>query len=348
MTDTIDILIYRMRLRSPLRIGESTVGPDPKPIVLHSDSLWSAIISAGARLGLVDRLLGKDPTEGSSTFRLTSAFPYLLIDGDLVYFFPRPLCRQPFTSMREHKEQERELEKCDLVTKNLFESWICLSDPGADSVASALEHLKTLETAIVAEDYPNVSLGYLAFKSQLFYTRRIHFAGSLGDTSTTCQDVLENHFRNCEAGLWFGVQFQDQSIRRDFEAALELLSEDGLGGDRSTGNGSFFWESDRISLKIPKDPNGFVTLSLVSPNTRNRAMRDLLSNSTYRLLKRGGWFMNGNLQGLRKQIWVLSEGSVLPEIIDGTIRDVTPDSPPLPHRIYRFGKGFWIGIKVVS
>jgi len=338
MASVEKIRIFRLKFRGPVHFGRSTVGDDPKPVAFRSDSLWSAIICAAAKLRMADQLLGDVPTGGRSPFTITSAFPYIQEQDQTIYFFPRPLGPCPFRCLERKDTEAREIEKrlrrTDLITQQLFENWICAGDPGLDAITAQLDLSSRLTSMIVTEDFPNVALGCLATASQIYYTSRTFFDG----------ECYRGH-----AGLWFGAKFEEPEVESLLKAALSVLADDGLGGKRSTGSGVFSWGEDVIHLKTPTDADHFVLLSLLSPALEDR-QTDVasLSRGYYRLCKRGGWFMHSNLQGRRKETWMLSEGSVMPAGLDGTVRDVAPDVYGGTCRIFRYGEGFWIRTKVVN
>jgi CRISPR-associated protein Csm4 len=151
------------------------------------------------------------------------------------------------------------------------------------------------------------------------------------------------------AGLWFAVEFNRaarQDVRERFEAALRLLGDTGLGGERGAGRGLFeFCRGVEIDLPEASNSQRFVTLAPVCPR-KDQLTRLMGDGARYELMPRRGWVCSpegGNLR--RKTVWMFAEGSVLtgPGLPrPGQLVDVTPR--PCPHNVWRYGFAFPVGV----
>ena len=67
----------KLDIHSPVHIGKEGLGMEDSSVMLHSDTLYSAIYSAWKELF---------PIEGELLLRISSAYPYV----KNTYFFPKP------------------------------------------------------------------------------------------------------------------------------------------------------------------------------------------------------------------------------------------------------------------
>jgi CRISPR-associated protein Csm4 len=156
------------------------------------------------------------------------------------------------------------------------------------------------------------------------------------------------HKENETSGLYFLVHFPtiDSKLENNLYAALELLGEEGLGGERSSGAGRF--NATWLDIEDTSEPaleqwrevlqfkrgNHHTLLSLFWEETlRDRAL--LGATARYALKERGGWVVGPQVR--RKMVRMFAEGSVFPVKPMGSLADVTPDSFRRNHNIYRSG-----------
>jgi len=119
------------------------------------------------------------------------------------------------------------------------------------------------------------------------------------------------------------------------------LGDMGIGGERSLGYGYFkVGEFEEKSL-LPPPNSSILTLSPVVPSPSDSID---LSQCSYQLSPRGGWASSifEKIQGRRKRIWMLGEGSVFPKPIKGQLVDLMPEG--FPHKVYRYAFAFPVGV----
>ncbi|MFN9861756.1 MAG: type III-A CRISPR-associated RAMP protein Csm4, partial [Pseudanabaena sp.] len=117
------------------------------------------------------------------------------------------------------------------------------------------------------------------------------------------------------------------------KAALELLGEEGLGGEKSSGAGQFeasWHDLDEIWKELIKFDGNFQ--SLISLYWDDELIS--LDNSSYELQERGGWITSSSKNQRRKKVVMFAEGSVFSEIPKGKLANVTPPEFS-QHKIYR-------------
>ncbi len=294
-----DLDLFRMHPASAIHIGERGVGMESTSKVMHSDTLFGAICWAWKLLHGEDELadlLGRF-LRGDPPFLISSAFPFV---GDLC-LLPKPLAGL------KGIESDKKVRKAWLVSHSIFQR-IVNGKEVTDYTVMAGGAVVTPEEALSVEDLiemsppwtatepPHVSLDRVTMQSGIYHVGEVRFAAG--------------------CGLYMLVDFIDKSFRKMLEGAMRLLGDEGIGGERSCGRGLFSLE--RGSIKVGSDDGNLaVLLSLCRPG-RNEV--DALSASSYDLVLRRGWA--GASSHRKRGIRMLSEGSIVPRSIRGSIVDV--------------------------
>lgn len=356
--------------RAAFHLGERGIGLEETSLILHSDTLYSALCTVWRMLyreeALTRELL---PPDGGSEnwqppFLLSSAFPF----AGSVRFYPKPFLPRPVEEGQEADEAQRrqraKLKDVEFVSETIFVSLLSGERPVPRSDEELL-HNGTLwvsedEGRRLREDFgikpsaslarerfwavkkvPRVTLDVKTGASNIWHFGRVAFrkAGS-GNAKA-------------HAGYHFLVRYLDERIAERFRAAVRLLGDVGVGGDRSSGHGLFEPHfAAPPTFKEPLDATAFVTLSLTFPKPSEVAY--LLGDACrYRWLTRGGWIGGVLPTSLRRRtVRMLAEGSLLtgnPKRVWGQAVDVTPEDAialGLAHRIYRFGFAFPMGVRI--
>lgn len=146
-----------------------------------------------------------------------------------------------------------------------------------------------------------------------------------------------------DAGLFFLYKTEDIDIERKFKAALRLLADEGIGGDRTCGNGLMdIPEFDEIEINCPVNTDGELTLSTYFPDLDNEEV-DNLTSGYYEFLDRKGYIYSPDGQNIRrKSVRMFSEGSVFPKNDNrtGVLTNVAPTEFFSAHKVYRYGLFF--------
>lgn len=320
---------YRLSFHAPFHVdGRGNNFYDESETFIHSDTLSAAILSAWAQLE------PENAVERAATppYLLSSAFPYYRD----IYLLPRPVGntapRLPEDRVREHKR----LKKIQWLPVDLWRqaatgtNWVLNFDE-----VLIVQDVLALPRAMVSglnqgfrlwarEERPRLSVDRTTvnpIEGQLFHFGRIYF--------------------HPDGGLYFLARFDNTKAQNDFEAALSLLGDSGLGADRTNGNGFFHWQRARDFPKLP-DPgtSDAITLSLINPAPEDYST-DWLENAQYALISRGGWISGTGIR--RKRLRLFTEGSQFRRPLLGRVVDVSPEEISLPHPVYRDGRGFFIG-----
>ena len=194
-------------------------------------------------------------------------------------------------------------------------------------------------------------------KRQLYTKNKV----SLNGEDTKLYNIEVFKF-NKNSGLYFIVKLpEDDKWQEIFENILESLSLTGIGGKKNSGFGQFISEdpmffdgTDFDAIESESDAfinralftksKKFLLLSSYSPKIEE--IKKIKENDNcYQLIKRSG-FVNSSSYSeqaeKRKQVYMLSSGSVLNFKPEGKILDLSLHGN---HSIYRMGKPIVLGVR---
>ncbi len=336
--------VVRFRPAGPWRMGPDSGARNRVDRIYHSDSLFSAVTLAMARLGRLEEWLAATATNPlGAAVRFSSCFPYL---QDVRFVVPPRNLWPPSPSARVRWENAQ---------------FVPLS------VVGALVAEQPLNDAAWYVDGPSGCLlpDDASFRSGPFRSAlRPHAAvdrlnaGAVAVHSTACLEYAEG------GGLWAVVSFADDEASAAWaapvETAFRLLADSGLGGQRSIGWGRSaepeFLAGSLPDIILPANgrpasaetaegapdappkpapETGWWLLSLFSPATGDAID---WQRGSHALTMRGGRIESPQRSGEpKKPLRMVEEGSVLVSAapLKGVARDVAPDG--FPHPVYRAG-----------
>ncbi|ELS02936.1 CRISPR type III-A/MTUBE-associated RAMP protein Csm4 [Xenococcus sp. PCC 7305] len=359
--------------RTPVHFGEVGIGIEETSERVRSDTLFSALINTYVRLfGVEDvtEFLELFPIENKSLdkqerlppVQISSTFIYTYEKDqtkDLYrYYLPRPANFPP--GYPEYDlEFFKSYKKLKYLPLDIWRRWYQESGFSTDNKNSDRTELiaqtKTKETkGALAEagvfnysktysiaTYPKVSIDRRTAATNFYHT---------GFTQFNCEQ--NDKGKEKRSGLYFLLYFPQENpkLEHRLNATLNLLGEDGLGGERSSGAGRFeveYWGD------LPPDWEKIVNFQnaqhhcLLSLFWRKSLEDNFLDNSSYELIERGGWIGSpfSGRQLRRKKIHMFAEGSVFNSQPSGQLALVTPDGFN-KHKIYRSGISLSIPINV--
>ncbi|ADQ41972.1 CRISPR-associated RAMP protein, Csm4 family [Caldicellulosiruptor acetigenus I77R1B] len=318
--------LYRvsMRFSSPLHIGEKEKIYNITQTFAHSDTLMSGIINAYSLLygnsstnELLDGFLRKSPP-----FEVSSTMPY--VQGE--FFVPKPVGLNLHHYKDEGKievENDKELKKIKFIREND----LLYNFPDKYKVAGSFLLPKDMLYKFV-ESKKAISLGKVKERARV----------SIDRLSSSSNIYYFSHFEfESSAGLWFYLRINDQSLEEKIKAAIRLLGDEGLGGDRTCGLGSFEANFEESSMPEENDSaKYYMSLSLVNPQSED----EIKNAISYEILTRSGYIYSKAGLGIkRKAVRVFSEGTVFSGKVCGRVVDVTPQKFS-QHRVYCFALAF--------
>ncbi len=330
--------VFYLEARSPFHFGERGVGLEATSVVAHADTLFSALCATCRELYGVDTLSTMLAAfQEEPPFLLSSGFPYINTGSGMVRFYPRPLDNPPGADPGD-QEVRKQTKKVKWVSENIFKRWISAEAVHDDfkplhegevwvskEEASAID-----ETAVLWEtgDVPRVTVDRSTSASQIYRAGRVYFAPG--------------------NGLWIAFCWLNDGWQPSIEECLHVLSDAGVGGERSAGHGQFKVAGNEW-VDMPEPTGRFVTLSPYWPQPEETATA-LGSGAAYKLLVRRGWMGSPDGSALRrKAVRMVEEGSVLNWAggrTAGGLAWVTPDVFTV-HEVYRYGYAFPVGMEAV-
>lgn len=339
--------LFRLNFeRNPVHFGELGIGMEETSDRIHSDTLFSAWVSAYARLfgkDAVEELLKQFQTETEPPFRLSSTFIYRELNGKTIYYLPRPL-KRPMNYPEDDFEFAKEYKKLNYLPLKIWQCWY----QGEGWTNSDKEELK-------AKAKKQENLNDKLKKAGTFDYGEAIKKGKVPkiavDRITRATNIYYTNFGYFEknSGLYFLVKFSNPEFENIFLSVLNFLGDEGIGGERSSGAGQFNVEKPN---ELTADWNQVINFnegnfnSLISLFWEESLSNNCLENSSYELLRRGGWISASpsGSQRRRKSVQMFTEGSVFPVKPIGKLANVTPDGFTT-HHVYRSGISLSLPIK---
>ncbi len=284
---------------SPLHLGERETWQEGSSVFIHSDTLFSGICHCYSLLygkSELDNFIAKIVQQ--NILKLSSAFPF----WENILYFPIPKNQIP---------NDKKAYKIKFIEQAGFEQLIVgqkLEDLISEG-RKVIPRNEKISTPWELENVPRITLNRLNNHPQeeggFFHSGRVTYRSS--------------------AGLFFLFQLDDSTEAKRFEATIRLLAENGIGGDRSVGNGLMEFDNfETLELQVPENQDAQVSLSLYYPHA-NEVVR--IEEAYYELIERKGYIYSPTAQSLRrKSVRMFLEGSVFPFIQNrrGKIEDVKP------------------------
>lgn len=322
---------YKLLFRDALHIGSNRPGFEHTEEFIHADTLFSALMQAWALL-YPDDLDSFFPQNNQRLdfphFRISSAFPFV---GDNL-FLPKPRWR-----LGKQKEEEfspklvKKIKKLTWVDKRIMARWL----------NNELGQLQPDETF---GDDAYWSPGKKDSQTRAQSPLRIESSSRVQMDrwlNTTTPFTYARLYFQEGAGLFFLAEITDPGYQEKFIAALRLLGDEGIGGDRSVGHGHFTVTGpDVFQIDVPENTDHYLLLSPFHPE--HKEVAQIGDESSYELITRRGWITAGHGRPLRRQaVRMFAEGSVLqgPQPQGDLVRVLKQNNLlGLGHDVFRYGQ----------
>ena len=213
-------LVVKLRPSGPWRIGTDSGARNRVDTIYHSDSLYSAVASAMARLGSLDEWLNATARSGAPAVAFSSCFPFLDEIGFVIP--PRTIWPPTSPALMSARVRWKSARFVPLAVVRAMLSGQAL-DGNQWSLDGASECL-----------VPAGSPG--PFRTGVRWSAAVdRLTGAAERHSTACIEFRPG------AGFWTIVSFQDEAAHSRWlepvKAAFRLLADTGFGGERSRGWG---------------------------------------------------------------------------------------------------------------
>jgi CRISPR-associated protein Csm4 len=363
--------------RTPAHFGERGIGMEETSERVRSDTLFSAWMSAYARLfgdrieTLLQQFLANPeslPFSLSSTF-IYREFKHQQNQPETVYYLPRPLQFPPNYPLSDDLKFTKTYKALQFLPLKIWQRWyqgegFTVEGDRSDRAELIAETEKTTSASTQLKD-----AGTFAYKEAFKFHKvpKIAVDRTTRATNLYYTGFVQFQWETQPSGLYFLLHFPkaDSKLEADLQAALHFLGEEGIGGERSSGAGRFTvtwgnlppeWENVVNYKTDGKTPQYQSLLSLLWDNSINS---HFLHHASYELLQRSGWIASPSGQQRRRQVVsMFTEGSVFQADLaqlSGKLADVTPrdfvvqrNGQRIGHSIYRSGIALSLPVKVLE
>lgn len=332
----MNLHLFRLYFQTPLHISTARSDYSVSEPIIHSDTMYAAIMQAWSVLGLTENI------KESISFTLSGLFPFYQkgTDSNPVYFLPKPVgCIPP-----NNPDVRKKVKKIQYLEQSVFADLLNGNNVYENNFQGSFLIRNTTE---LPEDG--------VFKACIQTRNSI----SIDDASTDLYYIDRLHFID-NSGMYFLFKGTDDDLK-NVRTALSYLSDEGLGTDRHVGNGIFKYDEDVVNwFEDVKKGGNMVNLSMFCPESKDQ-LSDLINDSSrYNISERTGWITSEEYNKLRKKsITMFDEGCVfaasekiLSDGFGGKVVNLRPDSSILPidkkniHNIYRVGRSLFVPINL--
>lgn len=302
----------------------------------RSDTLSAALVSVWRHVAPGTDI---DALAAAPSFAVSSALPWITLPGggrELLYPVPPGLLDR---AAERDAGRRKIYKRVAYATADAIRRM--LGDRGFDVTSCASLDRGALVTHLRRDELPAGA----SFASR--HSRLRVSVDRLGDGPIEGL-LFETTAWELSPGCGFAVvaEVEPQS-KLAFEAALRLLGLEGVGAERTAGQGGFEVESVE-PLADPGFGRGLrLLLSLYHP-AREEVAAGVLDAGRYTFVERGGWITAHGASSLRRRpVRMLVEGSIVGETGDGPMGDVVQVLEPRPDvglrfPIYRDGRSLWV------
>lgn len=351
-------VIIKSEPYSQFRLGVDSL--DKVSNIIHSDTLFSAITNLYSIV--FDDVENFIEAVNNNKIRFSSAFPVLMDtqNSNHILFVPKPILNYP-------DENTKELKKIEFVSLKLAEDILNAANTETlkaekpitsneniviigSSFASLKDELKSIDSTVLNQN---------PLTSETIPKNRVH---------TNIQEDTLYHETNVQLMPLFNkagkIVYQTQyyffletdihdELYDKLKTILNLLPEEGIGGQRSQGKG-LFYDTVIDNFNIEKNPSVIkLLLSLVNPQNQ----REFDNFIYYEILTRGGGsvrvddFVNSDTETevikevkkfRKQQVRMIKEGAVFKDSVQGQLVDISPENNNYGHSFFRNGKCFSI------
>lgn len=325
----MDYLIYKIKPKTPFHIGIKEGSLEKIMNYIHSDTIFGGICNAYRLIygkDSLEKMLEKFKNQ-NPPFLISSAFPYF----DEILFFPIPKMIDFFKFGVEDKKYKKIEFVSDgilqSISQNCFSEQLKSGNIVQGKILVTEEEMEKIgDTKIWNEkEIPRVVIDRKTNASNIYYFGEIEYCD--------------------KCGLYFLIKILDNSVESKLKAAIRLLGDEGIGGDRSYGRGLFELES-KEPKKFVWDVNEgfFINLSLYVPADDEVEM---IKNGYYDFISKSGWVYSPDKRGERKRfVRMIREGSTFKgnKEFYGELIDVSVSNEFHPVYKYGYGMPLYLGV----
>jgi CRISPR-associated protein Csm4 len=293
----MQVEVLKLKFLAPLHIGRGLENDFSKSeIIFKSDALKSALYALG--INYYNEWL-EQPDLFFNSFAISSCFPFIYNK----FFFPKPLLNIRYVfDINDADNLRKKIKKIEFVSSDIFEDIlndkevIISKENISDDGLFLFKSNEKPENAFATEVQQRVAVPLEWEKeSKPYYIDRVYFR------------------ENC--GLFFLIQYMDETIKEKVINMLNILGNTGIGADRNVGNGQFDVISNNQTINLPdkKESNKYLNLGLYLP-TEDELNNINIDESKWQLIKRGGYISASSEEDFiklrKKSVFMFNEGAI--------------------------------------
>ncbi len=367
---------YKLTFRGGLHLGTRGVNLEEASHSLPSDTLFAAFVDAWRCLGgdpaaFAAPFLGASP---DPPFLLTSAFPF----AGGVRFYPMPPNLALLLSLDAVKDYGKAIKRTRYLSEQLLGK--ALRGERLDDYLFPKEDEKSQQRGLAlqggalwlsAEEHDLLPAGLQRPPARRHALPRLAVweeerVPRVIVTRTNSASTIYHSGRvtfSAGCGLWFGIAWRQPEATMDgqgityaeaMKRILAILQVQGLGGERSSGYGTFeVQRGDAVSLPDPAPGRPAWLLSRYHPRAIELPAALVHPAAAYSLTSVAGWLHTFDAADQRrKRLYLVEEGSIVcpPHYPAGDVADVRPtyNGTAFPHPVYRYGLVLAVGLTLPS
>ncbi len=291
--------------------------------IIHSDTLFSAVVNNYS-------MLYDNIEEFIHDLKISSLFFGFEIENKNIYTFPKPIM-----IINSDISKRKEIKGVKFVSKCVLED--ILNNYEDEFNLSFFDKYLSIEGIYISKeelllnevDKKDLSLKVFDFTEIPKNTINRFDSRSEGIFYEKCLEIKQSP--KVKPFMFFLI---DNEITTELKATLNLLCEEGIGANRTIGNG-IFKNYEIIDFSFNIKSQKAINLSLIYPS-----LNEVDKAEKYELTERGGFiFYEKGLTKRKKSIRMIKEGSIFSSLINGeNILNQLEDK-----KIYHYGKAFLIG-----
>lgn len=318
-------IILKCKPNAQFHLGKIAIDEDTSlnetSEIIHSDTLFSALVN------VYDKIFGdtndfialfeKGNIKISSCFYCLELEKETQLDKKFIYFLPKPI---HYNLVDVGSDNRKAFKKVKYISLGVWEAgtkpdafetltkidnkFVCLQNEVSKGKAANLQIYNEI-------DLPKVAVHKPTKKDSIYYQTNIQIADN-GNTD------IKPHF-------YFLLEDEqlDEVQKNRLNTCLHVLADTGIGGERSTGCGTFEGIEIRdFNIKVENATN-HVAISLISPQDK----AELGGIMCYQTITRGGRRIGiESARTYLKQVRMVAEGALLGhKNVKGKLVDISPE-----------------------
>lgn len=338
----------KLRFTTPVHLGRGREELDKTELVYHSDSLKSALYAIG--LPMFEDW--KNEHNFFSAFRISSCFPFAKDE----FFLPKPQLKREITFGDTLDDKTaKKAKKIEYFEKSVFEEYINSSN-GKFEIDTA--HITPDGSFVCRDESTFTKTSDKGIKTKYsFYKTEVQQRVSVPnewESEESKPFYIDRIYFEKDCGFYFLAEFDNDAIEKQVLQTLKLLGENGIGTDKTVGNGLFEFNTvadvSDFNFDITIKKSQHIALGLFLP-TKEEHSSICFDKSAWSLLKRGGFMAGSEIEEFRhlrkKSIYMFGEGSVLDssKTLIGKYENLAPAwNDEKMHPVWRDGQSLMLKI----